>query len=358
MTDLLAVLTKAYDTKVVDTVKDPSRFGLDQPAAVFMVKAKSGKSQTMTLGGTAPASGKRYLLVGKTGPVVMIPEDKISGLLQHHADFRDKNLFSQSQSVQVTSVAITRGGEKLALLQEKEGIWKLVQPLQDQAAPGPVRAWISALRTASGDNFEKNSPEKNPDWTLRLEFGTKGNQETVRIWRQPSKLLALRTGEPDALTLPSYLAETLDKPHLELVGLRPLFLADGPETLTVLQGEKKKTAQKKKGNWPAPVWDGIEETLTRNAWHGIKPVQRGAPWLTLIAGQGEKAVRFPFWKSENKVFLAPPGRPVELELTQLQGDALAQSVKALFTQEQESPVTPPAEKAQPKGDAKDEANKQ
>ncbi len=334
---LLTILGESYDQKVSDTVVNPAQFGLDRPDAVLTVHNKEGQSVQLSLGQIAPASRKRYLQIGVDGPVVLLSSRAIGGLLQNLDALRDKRLFAHSSGQTVQRITRSRPNEQMIVTRGQDKPWQLESPLADMASANRVDGWLGGLLQASGTAFAAVQAEEafktsGPDWTVVLENGEVG-KETVRIQRQEGKLLAWREGDPDALVLDGYLAEELDKPAMELVALRPLGAHGIPMKLQITHQDKTLTTAKENGQWPKPVWTGIEEILTRDAWRGVKPKPHGEAWLTIIAFQDKEQWVIPFWKEGETMFLAPPNRPVELELTHYQMEAFMDTVKALFPTE-------------------------
>ncbi|MBF0400537.1 MAG: DUF4340 domain-containing protein [Magnetococcales bacterium] len=335
---LLELLGARYERKVADSVADPVQFGLDQPAAVLTVQDGSGTSLQLSLGLSAPASKNRYLQIGVEGPVVLLSPQAVSGLLQSPDDLRDKRLFVNPTAQTISRVVRKRADEQMILVREKEKPWQLLAPLEDRAAESRVDGWLNGLMQLNGNGFmavkaEEAFKDNPPDWSLEIET-SEGGRELVRLRRNKGNVLAWRVGEPDALVLDLPLVEALDKPVMELVALQPLVIQD-PKSLQlqVTHRGKTLTMAKKEGQWPKPVWSGVEDMLTRDAWRGVPPRSHGEVWLTIIAFQGQGQQVFRCWKEGETMVVAPPDRPVELELTHYQTEAFMDTVKALFPAE-------------------------
>ncbi|MEO5348555.1 MAG: DUF4340 domain-containing protein [Magnetococcus sp. YQC-3] len=336
---LLEILGESYDRKVTDNVTDPVQFGLDQPAAVLTVHDAEGHALQLTVGRTAPASKKQYLQIGANGPVVLFPAQAVSGLLQNPDELRDKKLFAKQTPQSVQQIVLTRPSGPVTLKRGsgEDKLWRLTTPVEDLASENRMDAWLQTLLHAQGSGFSPLSAaaafkERPAEWTLLLESGT-GEKESVQLQRVDGKLLAWRDGEPDALVLENYLAEELEKPAMELIALQPLGSQGSPMELQVTHQGKTLTSTKKEGKWPKPIWTGIEEVLTRDAWRGVARKPHGEPWLTIMAFQEKSQWVIPFWKEGDSLLLAPPNRPVDLELTHYQAEAFMENVKALFAPE-------------------------
>lgn len=336
---LLDLLGKRYERKVAERVEDPAQFGLDKPAATLTVQDGAGVSLQLTLGLSAPASKNRYLQIGVDGPVVLVAPQVVGELLNDTDNLRDKRLFANQMVKSLSRVTRERPNEPpLTLSRTQDKPWQLLSPLADSASENRVGAWLNTLMQVNGNGFvagkaEVALKERSPDWTLVVEHG-EGERETVRIQRGESHLLAWREGEPDALKLDLSLAEELDKPVMELIALQPL--ADKSSTMLQLQVThqgKTLTVAKKDGQWPKPVWTGIEDVLTRDAWRGVTPKPHGDAWLTIIVFQEQAQQVFHCWKEGETIVVAPPNRPLELELTHFQTKAFMDTVKALFPEE-------------------------
>ncbi|MBF0427850.1 MAG: DUF4340 domain-containing protein [Magnetococcales bacterium] len=328
---LLEVLSKTYEKKVVDQITDAAPFGLLAPAARLTVKDGSGKTLSLIVGNTAPASKQRYMSLGEKGPVVLMPAADVSGLLQKTDALRDKRLVA-TEAQDVTRLLIkskTKGETLLIRDKDKEEVWTMETPVRDLADTNRIRTWMFALTGAQGMGFKSERPEGDGDWIVELT-PTKGEVERVVVWRSKPDLLVARSGEADLMVMPQYLAEEFDKNALDLVSLRPL---DPKFDLTHLQFEqdgKTLTAEKKEGKWPASAWTDLEEILTRDAYHGATPKGDAAPWLKITAGKGEKAVSFMLHQEKKSIFISPPSRPVALELTPLQAETLQKAVTTLL----------------------------
>ncbi|MBF0161644.1 MAG: DUF4340 domain-containing protein [Magnetococcales bacterium] len=334
---LLGILGENYDRKVAESGADPAPYGLQSPAAVLTVHNGAGESLQLSVGQSAPASKKHYLQVGAQGPVVLVPAQAVSGLLQSLNDVREKRLFANPAGRLVQRIHRESPSGQTTLVREADKPWQLLAPLKDLASESRVEAWLNALLQISGSGFAPVSAEGafklvTPDWNLVLE-GASGEKERVRIQRQEKRLLAWREGEVDALVLDSTQAEELDKSAMELIALRPLPLPQTPAKLQVTHQGKTLTATKEGGQWPKPVWNGVEDILTREAWRGVSPKPHGDAWLTVIVFQDNEQRVIPFWKEGGSVVLAPPNRPLELELTQYQVKAFEETIKALLAEE-------------------------
>ena len=337
VTQLLGILGEHYDRKVADGGADSVQFGLQKPAAVLTVHNGAGESLQLSVGQSAPASKKQYLQIGAQGPVVLVASQAVSALLKNPAELRDKRLFANSSGEPIQRISRESAGGRTVLAREPEEPWKLLAPLADLASENRVEAWLNALTQASGTSFVPLKVEEVlkaaiPDWLLILENAA-GEKETVRIHRQEKRLLAWREGEADALLLENYFLEELDKSAMELVALRPLPPQQIPIKLQVTHQGKTLVTAKKEGQWPKPAWSGVEDILTRDAWRGVEPQPHGEAWLTLTVFQDNEPWVIPFWKEGESVVLAPPNRPLELELTQYQSKAFEDTVKALFAKE-------------------------
>lgn len=329
---LLAVLDARFERQVAATVAaaDAAAFGLAKPEARLTVHGGGGGERTLILGGKAPASGQRYLRLGADGPLVLVPGEQLSGLSQQVDDLRDRRLLHDLTAARLQSVAVVRKGDRLSLSRAAEASWNMTSPLNDRASPSRLPVWLEGLLAGSALEFvEPPASPGDPDWTLTVTARESG-EARISIWRQGDDLLARRPGESDAVRLSGHLAETLDKPALELVDLRPLGDGSPPSRLLVRQGETIREAVKKEGRWPLPAWDDIEEILTREAWRGTIPVTQAAPWLVVTVGSGADAPEIPLYRRGETLFLAPPGRPVALELTRLQSESVEKSVAVVF----------------------------
>lgn len=330
--NLLDVLEKTYEQKVTDTMTDGTPYGLSTPTARFTLKDQANNTLRILVGATAPASKKRYVSLGEKGPVVLMAESDVTGLMQKNDALRDKRLASQETHDLTRLVIKSKSGGEILLSQDKENNWNLEKPLQDRADANRVRAYLFALTGANGTGFKTQRPEGDGDWTLELT-PAKGNTELITIWRVDQELLATRAGEPDLLVVPNYLTEELNKSGMDLVALRPLDLKTDLNTLQLEQEGKTLTADKTDKKWPRTEWNDLEEILTRDALRGadLKSKTDIPSWMKITVGKGDKSLIFTLHKEKETIFIAPPGRPVALELTPLQAESLQTAVTKLFT---------------------------
>ncbi|MBF0096499.1 MAG: DUF4340 domain-containing protein [Magnetococcales bacterium] len=333
---LLEILTESYDQQVTQEPNDRAAFGLESPLAVLTVYNEAEQALQISLGLSAPASHKRYVQIGVDGPVVLVPAKSIDGLMQSKEALRDKRLFANQLLPSIQTFSRERPNEHLEL-GKKEKQWYLRRPLQDLASEERVSQWLQALVLAKGSTFvalqADESSTVHEDWLLAMHLSQEF-QERVRIQRRDNRLLAWRAGEPDAMVLDSHLSDELDKPALELIALRPVEQAAQLHKMAITHQGKTVQAEKKNNEWSKPVWKGIEEeVLTRDAWHGVQAKERGEPWLSITVWQEQQQRTIPFWKVGEAIFLAPPNRPMQLELTHFQAKAFQETIKALFAEE-------------------------
>ncbi|WP_130470598.1 DUF4340 domain-containing protein [Candidatus Magnetaquicoccus inordinatus] len=331
---LLAILSESYEQKVTDKVTDPAAFGLDSPVAVLTAYNEAEQAVQISLGMSAPASRKRYIQIGVDGPVVLVPPKLVDGLMQQQDGFRDKHLFARQMASGIEKFTRERPNERLEL-NKKDKQWWLLSPIQDMASENRVNHLLETLTQAQGNSFVALPADETTavaeDWLLTLHFSDQ--QERVRLQRRDNRLLAWRAGEPDAMVLDAHLAEELNKPAMELIALRPLEQGVQIKKLEISHRGKSQNASKQGEEWEKPVWKGIEEVLTRDAWRGVKAKDRGEPWLQIVVRQDERHWQIPFWKEGESLFLAPANRSLQLELTHYQAKSFLDTIKALFPEE-------------------------
>lgn len=343
--ELLKPLEALYDRQATPAGAETKPFGLDPPAATLEAENAAGARHKLLLGGTAPVGSARYVQVGETGPVALTAAQTAAGLLQGYADLRDKRLLPAVKLQEVTRVAITpAAGPPVTVERDGEQRWRLTSPLADAVHRERVTGWLNMLVMAGGSGFEEQAAPTTPDWTLAVT--SNGQELSLPIWKAGDHLLTRRPGEPDALKLYAQLADELSKPPLELVDLRPLPEGGRPTALTVERHAdgKREQAEFKEGHWPKPAWTAVEEALTREAWRVTAAVERGQPTLTITVGEGAQAKRVPSWQAGEQYFLAPPGRPVHLQLSALQAETLRTALAALLDP---PPPAPAKEDKQP-----------
>lgn len=336
---LLEMLDHPYERKAADAPGDLKAYGLGQGVPALILEGPDGKRQTLQAGADAPVGATRYLLLDEKGPVVLAPRSELMALPKEADLFRDKRLFSGLSAQETVQVRLTRGQTRLELARDEQNTWRIQAPIADLAEAARVDSWLEMVATTTGSGFMKASPPATPDWVLTFTTRDK-KEETVTIWRQTNEVLAQRPGEPDAMRLYSFIGKELDKQAEELADLHPLSAASSVTHLELRTKTGPLSADKKDGKWEKGAWGTLEEILTAKARSAVPPDTRGEPDFTVVAGEGEKAMVFPFWKEDKGLLLAPPGRPVRLRLTPLQGETLNEALKELM---------PPAESAEKKG---------
>ncbi|MBF0127694.1 MAG: DUF4340 domain-containing protein [Magnetococcales bacterium] len=326
---MLEVLNKPYEQKVAEVIKEAAPYGLHTPAARLTVQDQQGQTVRLAVGATTPTGKKRYVSLGESGPVVLMPESDVAGVVQKNDALRDKNL-ATVQPHDITRLAIrsTTGGE-LLLTRDQENHWRLERPFADLANANRIRTWMFALANAQGTAFTSQRPAGDAEWTLEMTPAS-GNAETLSLWRASPNLLAARPGEPDLMVLPQYLTEEFDKNPMDLVAIRPLEEKRDIDTLGLEQNDQTRSADQKERKWPRSEWNDLVEILQQDAYRGAPLQSQSAPWIKITVGKGEQAVVFPIHKDDKTVFISPPGRPVSLELTPLQSETLQKAVTALM----------------------------
>ncbi|MBF0627272.1 MAG: DUF4340 domain-containing protein [Magnetococcales bacterium] len=327
---MLEVLNKTYEKKSVDTITDPAAFGLDAPTARLQVQDRAGGSRLLLAGNTAPANAqKRYVSLGEKGPVVLMANSDLTNLLKKSEELRDKRI-ARTDATRLTRIQrIQKSGETLLLSREKEESWRIEAPLKDRADGNRISAWIFAVTGSQGSTFQQARPQGDPDWRVELT-PAQGEVESIPIWRAGTTLVTVRSGEPDALILPQYLAEELDKNPLELVDMRPVADKSDLATLKLDQHGQSVNAEKKEGKWPRNEWADLEEMLMRDAQRGVVLPAGGTPWATITLGAGDKARTLALFQEEQSLRVSLPDRPVALELTPLQAETIQKAVTGLL----------------------------
>ncbi|MGN7612700.1 DUF4340 domain-containing protein [Magnetococcales bacterium HHB-1] len=328
----LADLVKAKSSRTAtEKITDAKIYGLDKPEVTLKLM-QGDQSLTLSLGKSTPTGDKRYLRVDEN-KVVIIANHQVSPMNQRFQELRDRQLMPNVVVNEVTQVEVLRQTDALKLTKGEDSVWQVIKPFKDQADSNRVSSWLNMVLNSSALTFEKKGPTTPPDWVIKLAVG--GNEKKVRLWRVEKDVWAQRETEDDWLKLASYLADDLDKQAVDMVRLRPLSGAAIPLKLALTyQGEQQLTAKKEKDQWPKPAWSSIEETLTRDAWHAVMAKDYGQPpELTVVVHEGEAQQKFLFWHQGESFVIAPPGRPVHLRITKLQGDALEKAVAALYGRE-------------------------
>ncbi|MBF0368291.1 MAG: DUF4340 domain-containing protein [Magnetococcales bacterium] len=329
---LLGVLDQKYDRRIVEEVRDAASFGLIPPQARLSVATARGQSQTLTLGEESPAGGKRYLLLGDDGPLVLLPKGDLLGLELSINQLRDKRLFADFEGKVPQRVRLEKGGDVQLVLEKKgdgAGGWWLQEPFVDRAGDQAAGAWVNDFTLAMGSDFKAGSPPEGDGWVMTLT-DQMGHSRRVTFWLEGEQLLARRSGETDALTLFSHLTENLAKSPLDFISHHPLDILTTPEQLILAFQGRRLRVSPTAGQWPNSHWETIWKSLVQEAWKGVESKGVADPWLMVTVDVGGKRLQVPFWKEGALLRLAPPGRPRSLLLTVLQSQAMEKAMVALF----------------------------
>ncbi|WP_085441683.1 DUF4340 domain-containing protein [Magnetofaba australis] len=338
---LLEPLEKRY-ARLVGKVEDLAPFGLDKPSAKLTVSTKEGQSETLILGGVAPVSSKRYVQLGEGGDVALVAAADLSALVQTADDLRDKRLFPAWRSDDVTRIAVFGKQGDVVMVKSDKGEWALQSPYKDRASLNRAPIWVNTVTNSVGMSFvPAPPPPENPEWRAELT-NAKGDSVAVSGWQVGDKLLALRPGEDDAIVIPEYVAEDIQRDPLSLSALRPLLGNNVTQlALAFVNNENYRAERNDKGQWERPLWKSFEELATREAFSAVKAgAELPDPWFVMTVGNAETAQAIPVWKQGEAIYLAPPQRPVWLKASPLQVEEINKAVAALRKQDGAAKPTP------------------
>ncbi|MBF0311029.1 MAG: DUF4340 domain-containing protein [Magnetococcales bacterium] len=343
---LLNALKKPYDRLITRSAEQLADFGLDEKAIRVEVTDDKGRHEAIRVGGENTSGTSRYLLLEATGSVVLIAKQPLTPLLQKSDGLRDKSLLADLSMAGLQAIHLTRPSGELHLVhRDKEG-WRMESPFQDATEESRLKGWLDMVLMASGTAFVPNTPPATVPYRLRLERPSAPAVEVV-IWKEQDKVMAFRYGQPDALQMPSYFAEDMEKAPFDLLSLRVLSESKSLSHLKLEGADKSVEALRKSdGTWPDAAWASVEEALTRVAHKVETPGEIPSSAWKLQFQAGEESGSLTGWWDTDRIVLAPPGRPVHLALSPKQSTALQESLHHLIGLPAPPKEAPPAKTAE------------
>jgi hypothetical protein len=167
-------------------VKDLTPFGLDRPAAVVKVQAKTaeGKAVKHVLKvGTARANGDYLAQVDGSPKVVVLPKAVATRLLAEPIKFRDRLL---ARFADVERIILERGPRR-ATFTKVDGTWKMTSPVNAEAEQTDLDDFINALSRLRADELVAEKADDKP-------YGLDKPETRWRFLMGDKEVLALAVG--------------------------------------------------------------------------------------------------------------------------------------------------------------------
>ena len=190
-------LASAQMQAIVEDTSKPERFGFEKPSATLTVASGSSRA-TLALGATENA-----LVFAKDSnrPAVFTVAPTLrTDLVKDAGEYRRKDLFD-ARAFTANRVEVTRDGAMQVFEKSKDGdkdVWKDgAGKVLDNAKVDDVLTKLTALRAQS---FEATAPAalSSPALTVVARFDDSKKNETVRIARAGTDVVAARADEPGA----------------------------------------------------------------------------------------------------------------------------------------------------------------
>ncbi len=167
------------DRTVKESAEDVSEYGLDPPLLTVDATLDDGQTIRVTAGEKDPFETHRYARVDG-GPVFLITEDTFFELDRSLLWLRDRDLVTAGEEgirrieflryAQSDSGDVKRGEPSKVVAaerDEKDGLWKLTDPVQGVADQAMVDALVQEVRFAKGRGYIDN-PEDLDDYGLEV----------------------------------------------------------------------------------------------------------------------------------------------------------------------------------------------
>jgi hypothetical protein len=156
---------EARDADVLDTF-DNAKLGFDKPAGTITVtveEEKDGNKKTrtlqLTIGKHDKDLKKLYVKTEGRSRVDAVEDGFVSLFERPTLAYRGRKLFD-FLATEVRQVEVEKGGKKLALVQEKEGKWKLTAPAESDIDSGKGAALAEALGKLEVVEFVNDAPRQ------------------------------------------------------------------------------------------------------------------------------------------------------------------------------------------------------
>jgi peptidyl-prolyl cis-trans isomerase B (cyclophilin B) len=256
----------AYNTSPLPLVQedgsklDLAALGLAKPRAVVTVKSKGqGSTITFMVGKSADTKDNAYLMIKGSDKVYIVAASLIGAVLLPADEYRDKRVFELSR-IDVESMAVELPDGRMQF-QNKDGIWRMLQPVRDRASKTVVEGLRDRLLAISAEEFGESNISNPADYGFDKPFGRlvissgKEKQELVlgRICEgSPRQRWAMRYGRPFVFRMNSNeVVDLMTEP--ERYRDRSLEEFDPTKAISfelqISQVDKKLVIQRSRKNW-------------------------------------------------------------------------------------------------------------
>lgn len=170
--------------------QDLSVFGLQQPEFVYSVEHPSIGKVQLKFGKVNEYVKERYMQIGASGKVYMVPDSVASSLKKSSVDLRDKNPITFADK-DVAEISV-KSKESTFRVGSQDGlIWDLLAPVSARASDQAVQGLLRTLRNFRVAEFIDNEPFDSAKYGLNapiLEVALTFNEASKR------KPLVVRVG--------------------------------------------------------------------------------------------------------------------------------------------------------------------
>ncbi len=173
------------------TAFDPKDYGLDAPKVKVTVRLEDGSSRTILFGEAIPgADATAAAEGGRLGSVKFAP---IAQLTKSYDEFRSRSLVDVSTS-DVTRVTVVRGPNRIVVVRDPSGGWRLEQPVKDLASRSFVDQLLADLAGVRATEFPTVGPVDLP----RIGLAPPGTEVILEKGSEVVSRLAFGAARADA----------------------------------------------------------------------------------------------------------------------------------------------------------------
>lgn len=211
-----SLATLRMDREIDPKPLKPADFGLDPAAAEVRLEVKGRKEPlVLRVGAKSPTGAWVYAREGEKSAVMTVSELAGRDTSRPAADFRDKTVIAFDRKG-VSAVDLEVGGDRISLLTEEPGKWRIVKPAAYRADADFISDFLDKLESAKVKEFVAESPSSLAPFAL-------DRPASVTVWtgkdkeRSSKQLLlgkvdtekkgvyVMRAGEPGVMLAPEEL---------------------------------------------------------------------------------------------------------------------------------------------------------
>jgi len=188
-------------------------FGLDPAATEVRLEVKGRKDPlVLLLGAKSPTGVWVYAKEGGKPAVMTVSEVAGRDAGRPVADFRDKTVIAFDRK-SVSAVDLDVGGDRIALLTEKPGKWRIVKPAAHRADGDVISDFLDKLQSAKAKEFVAESPASLAQYgldrpsTATIWIGKDKERSSRalsfgRVAADKKGVYVMRAGEPGVMLAP------------------------------------------------------------------------------------------------------------------------------------------------------------